>query len=284
MKVILLGTGSPEPYARRASPGYLVDVGAELLQFDCGGTFDRLLNAGADLSRISHLFLSHLHSDHMMDYARLVHARWDRHGHETDDLKVFGPAPINEITTKLFGAEGVFAADLAARTEFLPSQQVYAARGGELPRPWPAPQVTEIYKGYELEGNEWRLRTVEVPHGQPYLESFGYRIDCGGKSFVFSGDSGPSQALTRLAEDADLLVHMCFQLSGEAPGREWLAGSSGHMEIAETAAQAGVRKVVLSHLRPHMDINGVHERMIEDMSKIFDGDIVVGEDLDTLEL
>ncbi len=285
MKVTLLGTGSPEPYARRASPGYLVKVGDEFLQFDCGGgTFDRLLKGGVDLSKISHLFLSHLHSDHMMDYARLVHARWDCHGHDTGELKVFGPAPIKTITTKLFGAEGVFTTDLTARTEDLPSQQIYAARGGQLPRAWPAPEVIEISKDFELEGANWRLRTIEVPHAQPFLECFGYRLDSRGKSFVFSGDSGPTQALTRLAEGADLLVHMCFQLSGEAPGREWLAGSSGHMEIAETAAQAGVRQVVLSHLRPHMDADGVHQRMVDEMSTIFDGDIVVGEDLDDFQL
>ncbi len=285
MKITLLGTGSPEPYARRASPGYLIDVGTECLQFDCGGgTFDRLLSAGADLSKLSHLFLSHLHSDHMMDYARLVHARWDVHGHDTENLRVFGPAPIGKMTTQLFGPGGVFAADLTARTEDVPSQQIYAERGGELPRLWPAPQVTEISKSFELKRNDWHLRALPVPHAQPFLDSFGFRVDCAGKSFVFSGDSGPSKALTRLAEGADLLAHMCFQLSGDSPGQKWSAGSSGHMEIAEMASEAGIKKVILSHLRSHMDEEGVHERMISDMAAVYDGEIVVGEDLDTFAL
>ncbi|MCP5000453.1 MAG: MBL fold metallo-hydrolase [Hyphomicrobiales bacterium] len=282
MKLTLLGTGSPEPYARRASPGYLIEAGTELLQFDCGGgSFDRLLQCGADLSKLSHLFLSHLHSDHMMDYARLVHARWDCHGHDTDQMKVYGPAPIGLITTRYFGPEGALAFDLTARTEDVPSQQIYAERGGELPRRWPVPEVTEISKGFELNGTGWCLRTVEVPHAQPYLKSLAFRLDCDGKSFVFSGDSGPSGALTRLAEGADLLVHMCFQLSGEAPGRKWSTGSSGHLEIAEMAAKANVRKIILSHLRPHMDAEGVHDRMIDDMAAKYGGEIVIGEDLDT---
>ncbi len=282
MKLTLLGTGSPEPYARRASPGYLIDIAGELLQFDCGGgTFDRLLNAGADLSKIGHLFLSHLHSDHMMDYARLVHARWDCHGHDTGELKVCGPAPIETITARFFGPEGAFATDLTARTEDEPSQQIYAARGGQLPRRWPAPEVTEISKGFEVQGNNWRLRTIEVPHAQPYLKCLAFRVDSGGKSFVYSGDSGPSGALIKLAEGADLLAHMCFQLSGEAPGRKWSAGSSGHLEIAETASAAGVKKVIISHLRPHMDEEGVHQQMIDEMSGKYGGEIVIGEDLDT---
>ena len=285
MKITMLGTGSPEPYARRASPGYLVDVGPESIQFDCGGgSFDRFLASGADLSKLSHLFLSHLHSDHMIDYSRLVHARWDCHSHEVDDLKVFGPAPIQLITTRLFGPEGALAFDLKTRTEDEPSQQIYAARGGKLPRPWPAPEVTEISKGFELTRENWSLKAVEAPHAQPFLDNLGYRLDSEGHSFVFSGDSGPSKALTNLAEGADVLVHMCFQLSGESPGSKWFAGSSGHMEIAETAAEAGVKKVVLSHLRPHMDEEGIHQRMVEEMKAKFGGEIMVAEDLDVIEL
>lgn len=47
MKPTLLGTGSPEPYRRRALSGYLIDIGDQTLMFDCGGgSFDRLLQAG----------------------------------------------------------------------------------------------------------------------------------------------------------------------------------------------------------------------------------------------
>lgn len=42
-------------------------------------------------------------------------------------------------------------------------------------------------------------------------------------------------------------------------------GSSGHLEVARTAQDAGVGKLVLTHLRPHMDAPGVHERMIDEM-------------------
>ena len=68
MKVTVLGSGSPEAYARRASSGYLVEVAGDRLLFDCGGgVFDNLLRAGHRPSKIDHLFFSHLHSDHMMD-------------------------------------------------------------------------------------------------------------------------------------------------------------------------------------------------------------------------
>ena len=81
MKITLLGTGSPEAHVRRASSGYLVEVGADKILLDCGGgVYDRLLQSGRRPSDITHLFLTHLHTDHMMDYARLIHGAWDEGG------------------------------------------------------------------------------------------------------------------------------------------------------------------------------------------------------------
>ena len=98
MKITFLGTGCPEPSLRRASSGYMVEIGDETLLFDVGGgVFDRLLQAGKKPSDVDRLFLSHLHSDHMMDYARLVHAGWDEGKGllGSTALKVYGPAPTS---------------------------------------------------------------------------------------------------------------------------------------------------------------------------------------------
>ena len=113
MKLTLLGTGCPEPSLRRASSGYLVEVGGERLLFDVGGgVYDRLLQAGHMPDDIDRLFLTHLHSDHMMDYACWLGCLGSK------PLEVYGPAPTAVIHERLFGEEGVFAFDLAARTEF----------------------------------------------------------------------------------------------------------------------------------------------------------------------
>jgi ribonuclease Z len=100
MKVTLLGTGSPESHARRASSGYLVEVGKDRILFDCGGgVVTRLLQADRKPVDITHVVFSHLHSDHVMDYARLVHASWDEGGPQ---IKVIGPKPIATLTERLF--------------------------------------------------------------------------------------------------------------------------------------------------------------------------------------
>ncbi|MEM7270469.1 MAG: MBL fold metallo-hydrolase [Pseudomonadota bacterium] len=213
MRITCLGTGTPEPHVRRASSGYLIEVADDVILFDCGGgVFDRLVQAGKRPSDLTHIFFSHLHTDHFIDYGRLLHAAWDE---GKADIQVIGPAPVAQITERLFGRDGAYAHDLIARTELPQSQQVWLARGGALPRDWPKPVLTEVEPGFSWEGDGWRVTSCEVPHAQPFLTCMALRIDCHGRSFVFSGDAGRSKPLERLAEGADLLIHWLYALGSE---------------------------------------------------------------------
>ncbi len=251
MKLTILGSGSPEAYARRASSGYLVEVGNDKILFDVGGgVVSNLLKAGYLPGDITHLVLSHLHSDHMMDYARLVHAAWDE---GAPPLKVYGPAPIAKISEKLFGRDGVFSTDLIARTELPQSQQVWIARGGTLPRPWPAPQITEITPGFVLEGDGWTLRAARAHHAEPLLLCMGFALEAGGRKFVYSGDTGITPDMRALSADADLLLHWCYRLDGTEVSPEMEATAPTPREIAAMAREAGAGKLLLTHFRTHMD-------------------------------
>ena len=282
MKLTILGSGSPEAYVRRASSGYLIEAGSDVILFDCGGgVFDTLLRAGRKPSDITHLFFSHLHSDHMMDYARLVHAAWDEGG---APLKVFGPAPIAAITRGYFGPDGVLSHDLRARTELLPSQEVWKARGGTVPRPWPAPEVTEIAAGIAFDGDGWRLTSCEVPHAQPALECLGFAVESDGRKFVYSGDAGPCGALETLCAGADLLLHWCYRLDGESAHPAMMPLTPTPSEIAAMAARAGVGRLILSHFRVHMDGPDKHDAALRHMQAGFPGPVSIAEDLMQIEI
>ena len=251
MRLTILGSGSPEAYARRASSGYLLEMAGDTVLFDCGGgVFDNLLRAGKRPEDVTHLYLSHLHSDHMMDYARLVHAAWDA---GAPPLRVFGPAPIGEITARLFGPEGALAFDLRARTELPQSQEIWLARGGTLPRPWPAPEVTEIAPGHSADHGGWHIEACTVPHAQPLLDCLGFAVTVRGKRFVYSGDAGLCPELTALAGGADLLLHWCYRLEGGAVSASMRASAPTPQEILAMAERAAVRRVLLTHFRPGMD-------------------------------
>ena len=95
MRLTLLGTGTPAPSLDRQSAGYVVDVAGDVLVFDHGpGAHHRLLQGGRHAVEVTHVFLSHLHYDHCLDYARLVLQRWDQGAGRIPDIDVYGPPPV----------------------------------------------------------------------------------------------------------------------------------------------------------------------------------------------
>ena len=285
MKITLLGTGSPTPSVNRASSGYLVEIGNEMIVFDHGaGAHENFLRAGKRAVDLNTLFLSHLHTDHCLDYARLVHSRWDQGAGRIPELTVYGPAHTSRMTELLFGRDGIFEPDLAGRVDSPGSQRVYLNRGGTLPRRRPEPNVIALYDGQVIETDNWRVTIREVFHHPGYIEPFGFRVETDEGVFVYSGDTGPCEGIHDLARGADLLVHMCYFVSGTfEPSSERLA-ASGHLEAAEVAARQDVKTLVVSHFSPQMEPPGIRERCIAEMADIYSGRIVWGEDLMELTL
>jgi ribonuclease Z len=216
-----------------------------------------------DWNGLDHLFFTHLHTDHMMDYARLIHARWDEN---VPDLNVWGPAHIATISDRYFGPEGALAFDLRARTEMPQSIAAWKDRGGAVPRPWPAPAITEIGPGDVVQGEGWSVRAFEVPHAQPFLMCMGYRIEASDKVIVYAGDSGHTPELERAVEGADILIHWCYRLSHEPLfDPSFAATSPGHIETAEMAQRQGGKHLVLTHLRAKHDDPDTHARIWSDV-------------------
>ena len=282
MKLTILGSGSPEAYVRRASSGYLVEVGKNRILFDCGGgVFDNLLRAGWQPSDITHIIFTHLHSDHMMDYARLVHAAWDEGG---DPIKVYGPAPIKAISDRYFGPDGVLAHDLRARTELPQSQEVWQARGGSLPRPWPVADVYEITAGDTIKGEGWHIDSATAPHAQPFLECMAFALTHEGKKFVYSGDSGLCPEVSALAENADFLLHWCYRFDGVDATPLMAATTPTPSEIGQMAKKVQVRRLVLTHFRKYMDRQDLFDQALRHAADAFGDDVAIAEDLKQFDI
>ena len=280
MKLTILGSGSPEAYDRRASSGYLIETGPHKILLDCGGgVMDNLLRIGLLPKDITHLFFSHLHSDHMMDYARLVHAAWDE---GAAPLQVFGPAPIAEITRRYFGPEGALAFDLVARTELPQSQEVWVARGGTLPRPWPAPDVTEIDAGFAMDFDGFRIEAAMATHAEPFLTCLALAVEADGKRFVYSGDTGICDSVRNLCQDADFLLHWCYRLASDQSSEAMKSTTPNPVEIFEMASVAGVGRVGLTHFRKHMDRDFDPAVLEGDLARKLMACVV--EDLDRFEI
>ena len=280
MKITLLGTGTPTPSLRRMGASHLVEIADDVILLDHGpGAHHRLLEAGRRAVDVSHLFFSHLHYDHCVDYARLVLTRWDQAGGIIPDLAVYGPTGTRAMSERLFDSDGAYNLDIRARTELDASLGYYQARGGTLPRPRPSPVITELDATDTIETDHWRLTIASVPHAQPVLTCFAYRFDTDAGSLVYSGDAAPSQTLTDLATECDVLIQMCHRISGTQLTDHGGVFSSGHLEVARTAHDAGVKTVVLTHISEQMDSVGMHEKLLREMGEVYGGNIIWGEDL-----
>jgi ribonuclease BN (tRNA processing enzyme) len=280
-RLILLGTGTPDPRPRRGGSSTLVLLDERAIIFDLGpGATHNLDAAGVDPVAVGHLFFTHHHFDHNADYGHFVLTRWDQGAGGGNELAVYGPPPTARITRLLFDPEGVYGADLEARTQHPMSQQIFRERGGTLPRLKPTVQAHDLELGETVAGDGWTVRTGPAHHAQPYLRSLSYRLDTDAGSLVISGDTTPLPELAAFARDAHTLVHMGMDLD-EARQRlpDVYGACSTARQAGQIAAQAGVSRLVMVHLGRSLDDPARRAAMVDEARDEFSGEVVAGEDL-----
>ncbi len=195
-KIHLLGTGAPVPRIDRFGPSTLVEVGGMRLLFDAGrGASQRLWQLRLSLGSIDAVFLTHLHSDHLVGLPDLWLTGWlqPEYGQRKTPLRLFGPKGTRVLADSLSAG---FAADIGYRSgkEGLPQEGIDF-------------NVTEIATEQALlDRNGVKVSPIEVDHGavQP---AYGYRIDFAGRKIVISGDTRFNENLLRQAEGADVIIH-----------------------------------------------------------------------------
>ena len=263
----------------------MVDTGDELVMFDCGpAATHKLVKSGLFPTQIDHLFFTHHHFDHDADYPCFLLCRWDQSIGDENVLKVRGPNLTRTLTEGLIGEDGVFAHDWKARVGAPVSQKVFVNRGGTLPRPTPVVDADDIDVGATVEADRWLVRSAHAQHVQPFLDSLAYRIESDGGDVVITGDTEPCDSVTELARGARALLSMCWDHQsamdevGEGPGQ------CGTVGAAQMAREAEVEKLVLVHRGPGLEGGESEARALEDVSKIYDGEVVFADELDIVDL
>lgn len=276
-KVILAGTGVPTPNPQRMGSCVVVLVGDQPIVLDCGrGAVTQLVRAGVDPSQVEYVFLTHHHFDHTIGLPDLLLGSWIV-GRITP-VQVFGPAGTSAFIQSVLEA---FKIDIESRRKSREGKRGAVSTLEVIAK--------EIGAGLVYEASEWRIRAVRVDH---LPGSLGYRLDAQDRSIVFSGDTRPCPALVELARGADLLIHevffsLEFESSGASYGRhrelvhpDWInrVRHTKPHEVGKIAAEAGVKKLVLTHLWS----NEGEDRLKREVAAHFSGEIVVGRDLLTV--
>lgn len=284
LSVLFLGTGGG-PWARlnRYMVSQLVVVDGEPLLFDCGaGATYQMRRAGIEPNSVRHLFLSHHHSDHLMDLAQFPLTAWIMG--TSAPLRIFGPQGTERIVDLLFGREGVYRDDLRARTEGQGARTVNARRLGK-PLEWPEIVARDLVgNGLCFDTPTWRVTAARVPHAQPHLESLAYRIDSRSGSVVITGDVTPSDEVVALASGADLLVHECSLFDDTLAEYGTDSYHSGPRGAARIAQKAGVGHLALTHFVTEIDSPELLSEAVAQARQVFSGVVTAAHDLDVINV
>ena len=278
--LFILGSGGPAAGNDRFGESYVLRLGDEYLMFDCGpaATY-KLIKMGMSPTQIDHLFFTHHHFDHDVDYPCFLLTRWDTGSAQENRLSVYGPTLTEQLTERILDENvGAYAHDWIARINHPLSLAAYQSRGGVLPRRPPSLDVKDIGPGPVTGGADWDVTSAPAEHVQPYLDSLAYRVNTSEGTFVFTGDTRPCATVADLAKDADVLVFVCVHIQSEIDGRaegEYMCGTTGAGKLAQ---EAGAKKLVLVH-NTNIGAHGMMERAIADVATVYDGDIIFGEEL-----
>jgi ribonuclease BN (tRNA processing enzyme) len=298
LSIMVLGSGSPAAQPDgRASAGYMVFIDGEpkVLMDVGGGVYQRIADSGMNIYPLEIVLLSHLHVDHVGDMDPVVkalffHNRLAGFPRDADmTLHFFGPdrapagapAPALRFPTTQTFVDGHF--DGTNGVEAYLNDFSHAV--GNIPFNYDVVNVEHdnslgARTIYDKDGLV--IKAIGVPHGP--APALAFRIEFGGRSIAYSGDTTSLSAngnMVEIARDADLLIYDTAIM--DDTGLPFSAVHTTPTRIGEVARDAGVKRLVLSHLTPITEPNlGTVRALVRNAG--YYGRITVAKDLQVFNL
>lgn len=293
---VTLGTsGGPAVQTHRSQIANALVVNGAVYLFDTGNGVQRQMAfAGLKETDVKGIFLSHHHLDHNADLGPILVTHWT-FGHGV--IPVYGPEGTAALATGLAAANAPTI--LAAFPTGGPAKPPIAATFKATDLPANLQTETLVFEDANV-----RVFAIGVDHYQVapstplsrMPDAVAYRVEAGGRVFVYSGDTGPSPRLQRLAQGADLLIteivepqaiaaSLNVMMAGApAAARQGIIGgmTKNHLapgEIGRMARAAGVKKIVLTHFVPSPETAKDKAAFTRDLRKAYRGPVLLASDL-----
>jgi ribonuclease BN (tRNA processing enzyme) len=292
--LITLGTrAGPTPGVGRAQSSNLLVVNGAQYVIDAGdGVTRRLTRLATNFRAIDTIFITHPHSDHTSGLGALMSVIYD--ANRTSPVNIYGPpgtvASVHGLLDYLSVNSDIRTSD---GTKVTPASKIFSGH--------------DTGAGTIFQDANVKVTSVENTHfhfqpgspGYGKYKSYAYRFDTPDRSVVFTGDTGPSDAVAMLAKGADLLVSEvtdsldAYKAQQIKNGRwqtmtpEQQAGALRHMaeehllaeEVGRMATHAGVKSVVLTHLPAIGNPKEDYQGFAAEVKKEFSGPVLVANDL-----
>ena len=278
-KVILLGTGNPNPDPKHLGCSliilvdetpYVVDFGAGLVRQaaaltpEYGGEIEEL-----DIKNLAIAFLTHMHSDHTIGYPDLILTPWVLG--RKKPLEVYGPDGITEMTENILKA---YRDDIKYRLYGLEPVNNEGWRVN----------AYEIREGVVYEDTNVTVEAFLVKHGT-WPNAYGYRFTTPDKVIVISGDTAPCENIINYSLGVDILIHeVYFKKAFDEKDKFWKRYHSinhtSTYELAEIANKTRPGLLVLDHV---LFWGGSEQEILDEIAQGYDEKVVVGTDLQVFE-
>lgn len=290
---VTLGTmGGPVPDGHRSQPANAILHDNKTYMVDTGdGTVEQMARAGLPLSGVRAIFLSHLHVDYIGGLAAIIGLR--NQTDARDVLAIYGPPGTRELVAGLVA-----------------SLQPSAKAGYGIPgKPWTPPEktvsVVELQDGETVRVDDMAVKAVQNTHydftpgsvEDRNYKSFALRFDLPDRSIAYTGDTGPSEAVERLASGVDLLVSEMIDMDATMAR---VARSSPNMpadvkgvmvqhltthhltpeQVGAMAARAKVKALAVTHIAGGTSDAGRTRAYAATIAKSFAGPVAIANDLD----
>ncbi|HHT7795998.1 TPA: ribonuclease Z [Streptococcus suis] len=309
MQIQFLGTGAGQPSKARNVSSLALKLLDEINQvwlFDCGeGTQNQILETTIRPRKVTKIFITHLHGDHIFGLPGFLSSRSFQSSDEQTDIDIYGPVGIRSFVLASLKVSGTrlpyrihfheFDVDTVGQVLETDKFTVFAEK---LDHTIPCVGYRVIQKDLEGTLDAEALRAAGVPfgplfgkikNGQNVTLEDGTEIIASdyispprpGKVVTILGDTRKCHASVRLAVNADVLVHEATYGKGD----EKIARKHGHstnMEAAQVAKDAGVKQLLLNHISPRFLSKDISQ-LRKDASTIFE-QVHIVKDLEEIEL
>ena len=270
MILTLLGTGCPKVDHKRFGPSNLISSLNTKILVDCGsGVTQRLEQLKVSTADIDALFLTHLHSDHVIDFYQLIISSW--HSYRTKPWKIFGP-----IGTKKF-VKRIMKAWEDERNLRIKYEQRSSIRAFNI-------KVTEFSDYGKIKIKDLLIEYFAVDH-KPVKYAYGFNFFNKNKKLTISGDTRPCENLMKYAQLSDVLLHEVFVEGELISSRKMRSKKTLHnirayhtpsTIVGKVAKITRCKKLVLTHFVPtHFN----KKKLMNIVKKDFGKNPIIGKDL-----
>lgn len=274
-RLVVLGSkGGPAIRPGGPSPtSSLLVLGGRTIVIDCGlGVTRALTDAGLSLKRLDLIFITHLHSDHVLELGPLIHTAWT--AGLANPVTVFGPAGIG-LYWDGFAQSMTYDIETRMDDEGRPDIRRLVT-------------IVEFTEGEVMRDGALEVAALRVDH-PPVTECFALRFSHCGRNVVFSADTAYFPPLAEFAEGADILVHEAMLEEGvdrlvarTGNGlrlkQHLLASHTFASDAGRIAAAAGVGRLVIHHQIPADDPEIGKDDWTRAVRKYWNGDLTIGHD------